>query len=470
MHRMNRIQFLLVCMILPLAALITANAVPSGDSYIAVTSDAAQMKNAQDVCDQLKFPPVRIMDAPASPTLVIGPFQSGAMAFENLQIIKSRFPEAGLIRLEKNEDRITFIAPSISESSVFKSSARLGKAQPPTHASQDFSNYYDSIKALQREQDFLSRIQNMRVSLSDTDPRKGTASKFEADQLYTNAFNNMKSGTGSFDGAKQLYCGIVRGETAAPREMRGHSAIKLIFIAQAENRTEVWCPNPDASNPLAYLKAYQTCRDAYNFLDDERYRPEAAVHMVAKQLELADRFDVGTYKEVRETVRAAKADLPSSDSIRRIAEPILSNREFIVNKYRYNMSTLDLMYAETYYYEKDFERAYESFKALTEEYSDVPRNYIAAMQWRGQMAMALKNDKEAIECFKAVLADRSPITDENAFARRNPRSNCAYWLGQLLLKQGQREETRKLYEEILEKYPQCKEKEHIEQCLKNLAD
>ena len=191
--------------------------------------------------------------------------------------------------------------------------------------------------------------------------------------------------------------------------------------------------------------------------------------MVAKMLELANMFNIGNYDDVRKVVESVKADLPSSETIRTINQPIMSNIEYIVYKYRYNMSTLDLMYAETYYYEKDYQKAYEHYKEVSEKYPDIPRTYLSSLQWRGLMAMNLGIDNDAITSFQTVINDPSPENDENSFAQRNPRSNAGFWLGQIYLKQNRKDEVKTLYEWILNKYPNCIEKEFIEKCLITLG-
>lgn len=176
-----------------------------------------------------------------------------------------------------------------------------------------------------------------------------------------------------------------------------------------------------------------------------------------------------TRDDVRKAIESVKSDLPSSDTIRTINQPIMSNIEFIVHKYRYNMSTLDLMYAETYYYEKNYSEAYEHFKEVSEKYPDIPRTYLSSLQWRGLMAMNLGIENDAINSFQTVINDTSPENNENSFAQRNPRSNSGFWLGQIYLKQNRKEEVKNLYELILNKYPNCIEKEFIEKCLVTLG-
>ncbi|MBN1903271.1 tetratricopeptide repeat protein [Candidatus Sumerlaeota bacterium] len=441
------------------------------DPYILLSTDTARLQHVEYVCKQLQFPDVKTFQVGEGNLIVIGPFLHGAMAYENLRVIEKHIPLAKQIRLSKKEGRIDFVHPSAKINSNFIVDSRLGKTPTSTYLSNEYSDYYERINALKSRPDYLQQIQSLKKGLSVSDPKMGIISKFEGDYLYRTEFNKLISGkASSFKEAKALYRKLARNEIQSPREMRGHAAIRLIFIEQAENRTEVWCPNPDSSNKDAYFKVYQTCRDAYHYLDDERFKPEAAVHKIAKMLELAYRFNIGNCDDVRKAIESVKADLPSSETIRLINQSIMSDREFIVHKYRYNMSTIDLMYAETYYYEQNFQEAYRCYKKVAESYPDIPRTHLSALRWQGTLAMSFGNDDEAIHCFETVVNDKSPENNENTFGKRNPRSNSGFWLGRLYIKKGKKQEAKKLFQWILNTYPDSREREHVIKCMENLKD
>jgi tetratricopeptide (TPR) repeat protein len=460
----NRFVFLILFLIF---IHFSAFADVSSDPYVFITSDTAKLAYVQQICTNFGHSSLKEINGKG---FVLGPFSHGAMAYENCQIFKKEFPGAKVIRLDLSEERMNFVSPTIREKSHFPISATLGNDKSPTNASPVFSDYYDNIKILRENADFLNQIQSMSLSLQDSDGRKGMLLKFMADKHYRNSFADLKSGNASFSDSKDLYKKIIRGEVSAPREMKGHSAIKLIFIEQAENNTEVWCPGFQTSDPDAYIKVYQEARDAYEFLDDERYKPEAAVHTAAKLLELAIHFDICTFQELRDEILTLKSDLPSSDSIRSIEQPILSNMDYIVRKYRYNVSTLDLMFAETYYFEQEYEKARQHFEEIVNLYPDVTRSYTSALQWQGLNAFFLEKYEEASDCFTTLLKNKVHPDNENSFAKRNPFSNSALWLGQIYMKQNKKDETVSLYKWVLDTYPDCSEKEYINKCLKSLQE
>ena len=441
----------------------------AGDPYIVLTSDISRLQEAQEFCGTAGFTVKEIREDQGK-GLVVGPFLNGVTAYENLQSLKTRFPNARMLRLSRNEARQNYVSPQAREGSNFIVGMKLGRSITATHKNPQWAEYVKSLKAMEEGSDYPERLKNIRMTLKDQDPQKGIVTKLEADHIAKRSFADVEKGKDTIKEAKDLYVKLIRGEIAAPRDLRAHAAIRLFFITTIfDQRTSTKSKNPDAGNPMAYFKAFQEARDTYEFLDDEYYRPEAAAYMVGKLLELATRFDIGSLEEVRETIRTVKADLPSSDSIRTIADPIMPGRQALVYQYRYFVSTLDLMYAETYIFEGNHAKAYEYYKALAENYPDIIRNYLSALRWQGYLANGQGKREEAIRCLKTVVEYEYAPTTSNVFDGHNPRSNAAFFLGQIYLEKNSVKETKELYEWTLNKFPDCREKENIEKCLEKLA-
>jgi TolA-binding protein len=118
-------------------------------------------------------------------------------------------------------------------------------------------------------------------------------------------------------------------------------------------------------------------------------------------------------------------------------------------------ATARLMWAETFFKQKEYQKALEEMERLRQDYPNVERECATALYWIGRCQYFLGQYDQAIETFSAL--ENEPVEVTKLFAALNVKSRGLLEKARLMMRQNQTEEAKAVLAELVEKYPDSNE-------------
>jgi len=119
------------------------------------------------------------------------------------------------------------------------------------------------------------------------------------------------------------------------------------------------------------------------------------------------------------------------------------------------LSTARLMWAETFFQERNYERALKEMERLVQDFPDVYRERATARYWKARCLQELGRYDEAIAAYSAL--EQEPVTEAEMFAALHPKAKGLLEKAKLLMRQNRNAEAQDVLDELIERYPNSKE-------------
>jgi hypothetical protein len=357
------------------------------------------------------FDPLKVVNEDSFNKILFGEFEYYLDAFIYLGMIKSDVdPNAFIEALPNTEKKNDFDPPQSPYVRVFS---------PPEsnlNAAQDYTlSFNDALTSpllpylnIGEEKGFIPTdvarakpmIENVALQLPGTDPRKGWA--------FTR-LGAIALSEGHYATARQYFYPVVNGTIKARRLDR----IKAM-------RRVAWTLHMEGDR----IGAYRAYREVERFTGSDLVRAIARVECAGLLMEMA---------------RSAKGSL---DDCRRECQKVLDT---CPERFRSQRATAALMYFESYYFEKAYERVAELGQQFLAEYKDCPREYSAALCMTAQALGKLERYQESLDLLLELYEmDISPEDQFYHFDLRKWAVGWIVWIYQIFQDQEKADQWRPL--------------------------
>ena len=187
---------------------------------------------------------------------------------------------------------------------------------------------------------------------------------------------------------------------------------------------------------------YPTAFVAFELI--ERLNPDAASAGEARMQRTGLLYELvgrgrGSWSEVRTMARSAE-EFPSANEASR--------------------ATARLMYLETFFEEKNFQRVLREADALVEDYSNQTREVHAARYWKARAYQELLRHDDAIAIFDE-LADAN-LSSQQVFPALDVRSKSLYELGRIHRRSGNDQAASAAESQLVQRFPNSEEARRLE--------
>ena len=189
------------------------------------------------------------------------------------------------------------------------------------------------------------------------------------------------------------------------------------------------------------LQDYPTAWLAFTQLEqvssDAKIRAVAGVHKAAIAFELVSRQN-SSWQEVQTLCEQAESFAEAPGAIR---------------------STAALMYGESFYECREYERAIAVMERIVELYPEVNRERTAALFWKGRCLNALGRYQEAIQTLG--LLEQEPIEESEMFAGFHIKARALLDKARSLMREGQVQQAQEALAALMTEYPNAREAQSL---------